>query len=104
MGAEAVTMTSAVLQCSPHGVAPRLSFKRALSLHAALCVEKNPSTHFSSSTQCKTGIDFAPSKEEHLEYNEVGKGGVGVQRDESKLSMTNGIQDHLVLLYTIKYL
>lgn len=48
-------------------------------------------------------IDFAPSKEEHLEYNEVGKGGVGVQRDESKLSMTNGIQDHLVLLHAIKY-
>lgn len=96
-------MTSAVLQCSPPGEAPRLSFKRVLSLHAALCIEKDPSTHFSSSTQCKTRIDFAPSEEERLEYNEVGKGGVGVQRDESKLSMTNGIQDHLVLLYTIKY-
>lgn len=83
--------------------APRLSFKQVLSLHAALCIEKNPHTHFSSSTQCKMRIDFAPSKREHLEYNEVGKGGVGVQRDESKLSMTNGIRDHLVLLYTIKY-
>lgn len=97
-------MTSAVLQCSPlPGEAPHLSFNQELSLHAALCTEENPSTHFSTSTQCKTRIDFAPSKEEHLEYNEAGKGGVGVQRDESKLSMTNGTQDHLVLLYTIKY-
>lgn len=93
-------MTSAVLQCSTPREAPCLSFKQALSLHTALCIERGPCTHSPSSTQCKTRIDFAPSKEE---YNEVGKGGVGVQRDESKLSMTNGIQVHLVLLYTIKY-